>query len=74
MRSMEVFPYLCPHEQIAENHPYQRHRHQHRISVDVVPHISVHDEAALAAQLEREIGALVPGEQVTIVIDHNYSE
>lgn len=36
--------------------------------------ISVRDEAALASQLTDEIKALVPGEDVTILIDHNYSE
>ena len=30
--------------------------------------------AALTAQLKSEIEALVPGEAVTVVIDHNYSE
>ena len=44
------------------------------LSVDVVPDISVRDEAALASQLTDEIKALVPGEDVTILIDHNYSE
>jgi len=47
---------------------------EHRLSVDVVPDISVRDEAALASQLTDEIKALVPGEDVTILIDHNYSE
>ena len=33
-----------------------------------------HDDAALTAQLTSELKAIVPGEDVTIVIDHNYSE
>ena len=69
-----VMQTLAKHQDIQQVHGFYYFEQQHRISVDVVPHISVHDEAALAAQLEREIGALVPGEQVTIVIDHNYSE
>ena len=35
---------------------------------------AIRDEAALASQLTDEIKALVPGEDVTILIDHNYSE
>ena len=41
---------------------------------DVVPDISVHDEAAFVAKLTSEIQPLVPGMQVIIVVDHNYSE
>jgi len=39
-----------------------------------VPDISVHDEAALSVRLTEELKALVPDEEVSIVIDHNYSE
>ena len=39
-----------------------------------VSYISIHDEATLSSQLANEIKALVPEEEVTIVIDHNYSE
>jgi hypothetical protein len=34
----------------------------------------VHDEEALVNQLKEEIKPLVPGMDVTIVVDHNYSE
>ena len=45
-----------------------------RISVDVVPDISVHDDAALVNQLTNEIQSFVPEMNVVIVVDHNYSE
>ena len=65
---------LARHKEILQVHGFYYFEKEHRISVDVVPDISVHDEAALSSQLTDEIKALVPGEEVTIVIDHNYSE
>jgi hypothetical protein len=44
------------------------------LSVDVVPDIGCHDDAALCKQLTEEIQTLVPDLQVAIVIDHNYSD
>ena len=44
------------------------------LSVDVVPDISVHDEASFVSQLSAELQPLVPDMQVVIVVDHNYSE
>ena len=70
----KVMQTLAKHEEITQVHGFYYFEKDHRISVDVVPDISVHDEAALTSQLKREIEALVPGEEVTIVIDHNYSE
>ena len=70
----KVMQALAKHKEIIQVHGFYYFEKEHRISVDVVPDISVHDEAALASQLTNEIKALVPGEEVTIVIDHNYSE
>ena len=69
-----VMQTLARHKEILQVHGFYYFEKEHRISVDVVPDISVHDEAALNSQLTDEIKALVPGEEVTIVIDHNYSE
>jgi hypothetical protein len=44
------------------------------LSVDVVPDISVHDDAALVSQLTDEVKPLAPEMQVVIVVDHNYCE
>ena len=68
-----VIQTLAKHKEILQVHGFYYFEREHRISVDVVPDISVHDEAALSSQLTSEIKALVP-EEVTIVIDHNYSE
>ena len=43
------------------------------LSVDVVPDISVHDEAAFISQLTSELQPLVPDQQVVVVVDHNYT-
>jgi hypothetical protein len=43
------------------------------LSVDIVPDDKV-DEEALVAQVAAEIQPLVPDMQVSIVVDHNYSE
>ena len=70
----QVMQTLTKHKEIVQVHGFYYFEKEHRISVDVVPDISVHDEAALSSQLANEIKALVPEEEVTIVIDHNYSE
>ena len=70
----KVMQALAEHKEITQVHGFYYFEQEHRISVDVVPDISVHDEAALAAQLSTEIKSIVPDEEVTIVIDHNYSE
>ena len=44
-----------------------------RLSVDVVPDISVHDEHTFRHQLEEELKTVLPDMNITIVIDHNYS-
>ncbi len=69
-----VIQALSKHKEIVQVHGFYNFEKEHRLSVDVVPDISVRDEAALASQLTDEIKALVPGEEVTILIDHNYSE
>ena len=65
---------LGQHKEIVQVHGFYYFEQEHRLSVDVVPDIAVHDEAALAARLTQELKALFPDEEVTIVIDHNYSE
>ena len=69
-----VMQALAKHKELVQVHGFYCFEKEHRVSVDVVPDISVHDEAALSSQLTNEIKALVPEEEVTIVIDHNYSE
>ena len=65
---------LAKHSEIVQVHGFYYFEKEHRVSVDIVPDISVHDEAALSVRLTEELKALVPDEEVCIVIDHNYSE
>lgn len=70
----KVIQTLAKHDEIVQVHGFYYFEKEHRISVDVVPDISVRDEAALCSKLTSELKALVPDEEITIVVDHNYSE
>ncbi|MBR1401585.1 MAG: cation transporter [Prevotella sp.] len=65
---------IAKHQEIIQVHGFYYFEDEHRVSVDVVPDISVHDEALLSDQLTQELKELVLNEEITIVIDHNYSE
>ena len=70
----QVIQTLTAHKEIVQVHGFYYSERDKMLSVDVVPDISVHDDATLIAQLTAEIQPLVPGMQVVIVVDHNYSE
>ena len=70
----QVMQTLAAHKEIVQVHGFLYSEKDHMLSVDVVPDISVHDDAALVSQLTSEIQPLVSDMQVAIVIDHNYSE
>ena len=64
---------LKAQQEIQQVHGFCYFEDEHRISVDVVPDISVKDEAQLAQELTKEIQALLPDDRITIIVDHNYS-
>ena len=70
----QVIQTLTAHKEIVQVHGFYYSERDKMLSVDVVPDISVHDDATLIAQLTAEIQPLVPGMQVVVVVDHNYSE
>ncbi len=70
----QVIQTLSAHKEIVQVHGFYYSERDKMLSVDVVPDISVHDDAALIAQLTAEIQPLVPGMDVVVVVDHNYSE
>ena len=70
----KVMQTLAAHEDIVQVHGFYYSEKENLLSVDVVPNISVHDDAALTSQLTSEIQPMVPGMQVQIIVDHNYSE
>lgn len=65
---------LAAHKELVQIHGFYCSEADGTLSVDVVPDISCHDDAALYKLLSEEIQSLVPEYQVSIVIDHNYSE
>lgn len=70
----KVMQSLAAHNDIVQVHGFYYSEKDQMLSVDVVPDISVHDDAALISLLTEEIQPLVPDMQVVIVVDHNYSE
>jgi len=70
----KVMQSLAAHNEIVQVHGFYFSEKDNMLSVDVVPDISVHDDATFISQLTNEIQPLVPGMNVVIVVDHNYSE
>ena len=70
----KVMQTLAAHQEIVQVHGFLYSEKDRMLSVDVVPDISVHDDAALISQLTGEIQSLEPQMQIVIVVDHNYSE
>lgn len=70
----QVMQALAAHKDIVQVHGFYYSERDQMLSVDVVPDISVHDEAAFVNKLTSEMQPMVPDMQVVIVIDHNYSE
>jgi len=70
----QVIQTLAAHKDIVQVHGFYYSEKDQMLSVDVVPDISVHDEAAFVNKLTNEIQPMVPDMQVVIVVDHNYSE
>lgn len=69
-----VMQTLAKHKDITQVHGFYYFENENRVSVDVVPDISVHDDAAFVRQLTEELEKVVPTFNVSIVIDHNYTE
>ena len=65
---------LSHHEDITQVHGFYYFEKENRVSVDVVPDLSVRDEKAFCQQLVSELKPLLPDVELNIVIDHNYSE
>jgi hypothetical protein len=70
----QVMQTLATHKDIVQVHGFYYSEKNKYLSVDIVPDISVHDEAAFVSQLTAELQPLVPEQQVVIVVDHNYTE
>ena len=70
----KVMQTLAGHKEIVQVHGFYYSEKDNMLSVDVVPDITEHDDAALIQRLKDEIQPLAPDMDVVIVVDHNYSE
>ena len=70
----KVMQTLAARMDIVQVHGFYYSEKEQYLSVDVVPDVAVHDDAAFVSQLKSEIEPLVPGMQVDIIVDHNYTE
>lgn len=70
-----VMQTLAAHKEIVQVHGFYYFENENRVSVDIVPDISVKDEKLLSENLTAELKKLLPNDiEPTIIIDHNYSE
>ncbi len=69
-----VMQTLAAHEHIEQVHGFYYFEDERRVSVDIVPDLTIHDDAAFIQELTAELQPLIPDDHLTIVIDHNYSE
>jgi cation diffusion facilitator family transporter len=69
-----VIQTLGQHKEVVQIHAFYYFEKENLVTVDVVPDISVHDEKAFCHQLIAELKPLLPDVELSIVIDHNYSE
>ena len=70
----KVMKTLAANEHIVQVHGFYFSERDQLLSVDVVPDITIHDDALLIKQLTIDIQPLVPDTKVVLVVDHNYSE
>ena len=69
-----VLQTLGRHKEVTQVHGFYYFEQENRVSVDVVPDTSVRDEKLLCQQLVTELKPLLPDVELSVVIDHNYSE
>ena len=65
---------LTSRKDLDQIHGFFYDEKENLVTVDVVPDLSVQDEAALSQELTQELSALLPGKTVLVTVDHNYSE
>lgn len=65
---------LARNEHVVQVHGFYYYDGENRISVDVVPDMTVTDDGAFVQELTGRIKQVLPDQQVSIVIDHNYSD
>lgn len=69
-----VMQAVTARKEVIQAHGFYYHEKDEMITIDVVPDITVRDDAALANSIKGNIKELFPGKEVSVVIDHNYSD
>ena len=69
-----VIKTLAGEEHITQVHAFYYNEAENRISIDVVPDLSITDDQAFTQTLLSRLSAVLPDQQISIVIDHNYSD
>ena len=69
-----VIQTLTRQEHVMQVHGVYYDKDKNYLSVDVVPDRSVTDDAAFVCLLTESLKTVVPDTQISVVIDHNYSE
>ena len=70
----KVMQILAKHKELVQVHGFYYSEKERMLSVDVVPDITIHDDAALIHTLTDELRPLAPDMEIVVVVDHNYSE
>lgn len=70
----EVLHIIASHKEIVQVHGLYYSEADNMFFVDIIPDESVKDDAGISRQLAEEIQPLMPGVNVFVVVDHNYSE
>ena len=65
---------IMSQEHILQVHGFYYYDDRNLITVDVVPDMSVTDDEAFIKNLLEQLGQVLPDQQISIVIDHNYSD
>ena len=70
----EVLQILARQKHVLQVHGFYYYPDKDLVSVDVVPDLSVTDDAAFTQLLLDQLKQVLPGQQVSIIIDHNYCD
>ena len=70
----EVVQTLSQQEHVLQVHGFYYYESDNRISIDVVPDMTVTDDEAFINLLTDKLKPILKGTPITIVIDHNYTE
>ena len=69
-----VLRLIAGHKEIIQAHGLYYSEKDNMFSVDIIPDDSIKDDAEISRRLAEEIQPLVPGMNVFVVVDHNYTE